>query len=159
MDFSKTRKLPQKVGLFLASRHFLWVIVCLGVVLRLVQYLSNPTLPSDEAALVLNIADRSFSGLLAPLDFNMVAPAGFLFAVKVLVLTFGDSEYALRLFPFLCGLLSLLLFRAMVSRWVRPKAATIALGLFAISPCLIRYASEVKQYPCDVTVALGLYLL
>jgi hypothetical protein len=74
------------------------------------------------------------------------------------VQAFGTSEYALRLFPFLCGVISLLLFYRVAERFVAPKAVPIALGLFAILNPLIYYSSEVKQYSSDVAIALLLLL-
>ena len=93
------------------TKHLLWGIVGFGITLRIVQYFHNRSLWLDEAMLGLNIINRSFAQLLMPLDYNQVcAPIGFLLTEKLFVELFGPSEYALRLFPFLCGLISLFLF-------------------------------------------------
>ena len=141
------------------SRRFLWAIISLGILLRLAQYLFNRSLSVDEASVSLNIIHRSFLGLLQPLDYNQGAPIGFLMVQKLLVGSFGGSEYVLRLFPLVCGIVSLFLFYRMAKDYIDPKAVALALGLFGISNRLIHYSSEVKQYSTDVAVALLLYVV
>ena len=69
---------------------------------------------------------------------------------------FGPNEYALRLFPLLCGLASLFLFYYLAKKCLNRKAVPIAIALFAILLPLIYYSSEAKQYSSDVAVALCL---
>ncbi|HXU32187.1 MAG TPA: hypothetical protein VN851_16580 [Thermoanaerobaculia bacterium] len=52
--------------------------ILLGVALRLWQYLANPSLWVDEAALARNVLDRSVPGLFGALDYGQIAPPGFL---------------------------------------------------------------------------------
>jgi hypothetical protein len=132
-------------------------MICIGVILRLAQYIFNRSLWFDEAALALNIMTRSFSELLQPLDYNQGAPVGFLIVEKLAIRALGKSDYALRVFPFVCGVLSLFLFYRVAKRYIDARAVPVALGLFAISGQLIYYSSEVKQYSSDVCVALVLY--
>ena len=138
-------------------KRFLWAIILLGVVLRAVEYLYNRSLFLDEASLSLNIVNRSFAELLQPLDYDQGAPIGFLVIQRVLVLSLGNNEYTLRLFPFICGIASVFLFYRVAKAFLRPEAVAVALGLFAISNRLIYYSSVVKQYSLDVAVALFLY--
>ena len=135
------------------------LMIGFGIVLRLIPYLHNRSLWLDETWLALNILQKPFSQLVGLLDWKQVAPVGFLFTEKIIVLTFGDSEYALRLFPLLAGILSLFLFYGVARRILTLRGSTIALGLFALSLPLLRYSSELKQYSSDVTIALGIYLL
>ena len=144
---------------FYFSKVLLWGIVCLGMILLLAQYLFNRSLWHDEASLALNILERSPIELLQPLDDNQAAPPGFLLTGKVLTQIFGGSEYALRVFPLLCGMISLVLFLHLSRHVLPPAEVPMALGLFAISGKFIYYASEVKQYASDVTVALLLYTI
>lgn len=125
-----------------------------GVGLRLLQYLANRSLWLDEALLSSSILNRPFAGLLEPLDYTQTAPAGFLFAEKLATEALGTSEYALRLVPLLAGLLSLGLFHGVARRYVRRSAVPLAVALFALSPFLIYYSSEVKQYSLDVLVSV-----
>ena len=61
----------------------------------------------------------------------------------------GPSEFALRLFPFLCGLASLLLFWRLAVRVLDGYAVPVAVGLFSIGVPLVNYSAEVKQYGVD----------
>ena len=136
---------------------FEWTIIVFGALLRLTQFLANRSLWLDEAKLALNIVNRSFVQLLKPLDYGQGAPIGFLMLERSALHLFGAGEYALRLFPFLAGLISLLLFYQLAKRSVPTGAVPIALGLFATSAPLIYYSSEVKQYSGDVAIALVLW--
>src|SRR6202047_2856257 len=136
------------------STVFLWTIIFWGAILRLTQYLSNRSLWYDESTLAQSIINRSFSELLKPLDYNQGAPLGFLMLERAAVQAFGTSEYSVRLFPLLCGVISLLLFYRIAKLSVAPRAVPIALGLFAVSGPLIYYSSEVKQYSSDVAIAV-----
>lgn len=129
-------------------------ILAFGILVRLVQYLANRSLWGDEAVLALNIVNRSFAGLLQPLDYEQGAPIGFLMVEKLAVQLLGDNEYALRLFPLLSGIVSLFLFWDLAKRCLQPAAVPIALALFASLHPLIYFSSEVKQYSSDVAIAL-----
>jgi hypothetical protein len=142
-----------------ALRRLAGVALVLGCLLRLLQYLLNRSLWLDEAYLALNILHRPWAGLLQPLDNHQGAPIIFLILEKSASLYLGSSEYALRLLPLLAGIVSVLLFYKLASKAVSGIAIPISLGLFAISPSLIYYSSELKQYSCDVAVALLLYFL
>lgn len=149
-----TTECLQRAEPFWVSDKLCWGIVAVGGALRLIAYLGNRSLWRDEAALAMNIIERSYAGLLQPLDSYQVAPLGFLMLEKTAVLVLGSSEYALRLIPLLAGFLSLILFKQVAGRCLRPAAVTIALTFFALSDRLIYYSSEVKQYSLDVAIAL-----
>ena len=134
-------------------------LIGVGVLFRLRHYLTNRSLWLDEALLTLNILERDFAGLLQPLDYSQGAPPGFLLLVKVCVGILGNSEYALRLAPFLSGVLSLVGFYGLARRSLRPQAVPIAAGLFAVIGTLIVYSVEVKQYSSDVLVTIVLVYL
>jgi hypothetical protein len=134
------------------------LLILLGAVLRLRQYLTGRSLWADEAMLALNIVDRGFGGLFRPLDYDQGAPLGFLLAVKIVNTILGRHEFALRLFPFLVGLLSLWLFYLLLKRITSGAGLLAALALFAFNPRLIYYSSEVKQYILDVAVIIALLL-
>lgn len=138
----------------------LLVLVILGVALRLWQFGAEGSLWLDEIVLARNIHARSIGELLtAPLAFDQVAPLGFLAAVKLCTLAFGNGERALWLFPLISGLLGLLLFVRLARRTLRGVAVPLAAALFALSLSMVRYSAEVKQYGVDATAAVGLTLL
>jgi hypothetical protein len=136
-----------------------WTAAALGCLLRMVQYGLDRSLWMDEAYLSLNILHRSFAGLCRALDYHQGAPIGFLLLEKSAVRLWGGGEYVLRLFPLLAGIASVLLFYRLASKALPARAVPVAVGLFAISPSLIYYSSEVKQYSSDVAIALLLYCL
>jgi len=104
----------------------------------------------DEAMLALNIIHRSAAGLWTPLDYQQAAPIGFLMIEKLSVRMFGDSEYALRLPPLCFGVLSLIVFTVLVKDLLRGYPAAVAVLVFALSPYIVNYAAEAKQYESDV---------
>ena len=131
-----------------------WAVVLIGIVLRIAQYLYNRSLWMDESFLALNVIDKPFGALFGQLSFNQAAPPGFLLVERVDVALFGKSEYALRLFPLLCGISSIFLFKRVTNVLLGRGAALIALALFSLSDGLIYYASEAKQYSTDVAITL-----
>ncbi|MDR3634168.1 MAG: hypothetical protein P4L84_10200 [Isosphaeraceae bacterium] len=128
--------------------------VALGVLLRAVRYLLNFPLWCDETMLAANFLDRSYRELLQPLDYRQVCPVLFLFVELTAVKLFGFSESSLRLFPFLCGIGGVLLFRHVAGRIVRGEALLCAVAIFAVSSWPLRYVGEVKPYASDLLVAL-----
>ena len=54
-----------------------WLVVALGIALRVRQYLVNHSLWEDEASLAFNLVNRSFSQLTQLLDYHQAAPIGF----------------------------------------------------------------------------------
>ncbi len=136
-----------------------WGLITLGLALRLRQYLANRSLWIDEAMLALNILNRNVAGLLGKLDYEQGAPLGFLLLEKLAATLFGGGERALRLLPLLAGCAALILFHFLARELLEEPGALSALALFAVSPALIYYSSEVKQYSSDVLIALVLLYL
>ena len=108
---------------------------------------------------VSNIVDRSYAELLSPLDYDQVAPIGFLFIQKFFSQTLGKNELVYRLFPFICSLSSLALFVKIVKNNFKQNVVIISTALFALSDYLIRYSAEAKQFGCDLTITLLLYFM
>ena len=133
-------------------------MVVIGVILRLIQYSLNRPFWLDESCLALNIANKSFLEFLGPLDYLQVAPIGFLFIEKALLILIGNNEYVLRLFPLVSGIVSLFLFYHVARRCIREEGAFIAVALFSLSGMLIYYSSELKQYSSDLTITLLLLM-
>lgn len=140
-----------------SSRQVVALAVGVGVTLRVLQYAANRSLWLDEALVAPVIADRSFRELLHPGAWGALPP-GYLWLSKLAVTLLGNNEYALRLIPLLAGVASVFLFLAVGRRYLTSGAVPLALWLFALSPFLIYYASEVKQYSTDVAVTLLLLL-
>ncbi|EDN70271.1 conserved hypothetical protein, membrane [Beggiatoa sp. PS] len=138
-----------------------WLIIAFGFILRLDQYLFNRSLWLDEAFFVVNVVERTFLGLFdAPLEYSShIMPPGVLVMAKLSITLFGNSDLVLRLFPFICGTVSLVLFYYLAKAYISAAAVPIALFFFAISEALIFYSSEFKQYSSDVMIVIALFLL
>ncbi len=128
--------------------------ILLGIALRLWQYLANPSLWVDEAAVARNVLDRSAAHLFGPLDYGQVAPPGFLLGVKLSTLLFGGTEYALRLVPLLAGLAGPILLYRVAREILRPIGTIVATLLFSLAVPLIFFSANLKQYSSDVAVTL-----
>ena len=143
----------------LADRELVWWAVLAGaVVLRLRQYAAYLSFGNDEAALARNIVERSFGGLMQPLDYRQGAPVLFLFIQKAAVLAFGNKDFVLELFPLFAGLLTMYLMVRVAHRRIGP-AGLVAVFASAISLWLIYFSANPKQYSSDAMVAVLLLFL
>ncbi len=149
------KKLQYKVD----RKKLIYLIIILGVILRVVQYLYNRSIWLDESFVALNVINRSFLELFKPLDYNLSVPIGFLFIEKFLILIFGNSEYILRFFPLICGIASVFLFYKVIKIWIGDKPVIPALILFVFSVELIYYSSEARQYSSDVFISTFLLVV
>jgi hypothetical protein len=140
-------------------QRWLWIISAAGIAARLQQYLFNRSLWLDEALMVLNLLHRSFAQLAKPLDYQLVAPLAWLFAEKACSLLFGPSELAFRLVAVAGGSLAMVLLALLAWRLLAPRAALVSVALFALSPPLIYYSSELKPYGSDPAACALLWLL
>ena len=143
-----------------------WLKVCnylalffvfLGLLIRIVQYISNRSLWGDEVDLALNIINRSYPELVQTLDNNQAAPLGFLWLEKLVTQIWNNGEYALRLVPFLASIFSLGLFYRLVRKYSSALAAPIAIALFACGRYLLYFSTELKPYSSDVAIALLIF--
>ena len=83
----------------------------LGIAARCMRMALRLPLWPDEAFLSASLIDRGYAGLLEPLEYHQVAPFLFMWVQLTFVKLVGFTEFALRMFPFLCGIGSLFLFR------------------------------------------------
>jgi hypothetical protein len=130
------------------------IAVGVSIAWRLTQYLSAPSLTTDEVALARNILDRSPIELLQRLSYGQVAPFGFLLAIKACSTAFGSAEWSLRLVPFVCGLAALPLFWHVARRLMDEPAAGVATGLFALAAPVALWSTILKPYSSDVLCTL-----
>lgn len=133
----------------------IYSISALGFCLLILQFAVNRSLWLDEAKLAYSIVDRDFLELLKPLDSGQMAPILYLWCTKLFVLIFGSNDLALRVFPFLMSLLSIVLLTKLSVLLIKDKTITlVVLLLFCLCPSVIYYSSEVKQYSTDIMVFL-----
>ena len=131
-----------------------FIFIVWGLALRFIQFFSGRSLWADEAKISLNILHRSYAELTQVLDYNQVAPIGFLWIEKLATQLFGLNEFALRLFPLISSIISLFLIYYLAKRYLHPLAIPISVAFFACNRELIYYSSEIKQYSSDVAIGL-----
>lgn len=135
-------------------------LIVFGTLLRVWQFSANNALWLDELAIARNVIERSTVSLLtSPLDFDQSAPKGFLATEKLAVAVGGPHELALRAWPLVASIASLVLLAMLAVRILDALGAMVAVAGLAFAIPLIMQAAEVKQYSSDVTVALVLMLL
>lgn len=155
-EFGQT---PAGVWLGISYARWLWIVSAVGIAVRLEQYLFDRSLWLDESLMVLNLLHRSFAQLAKPLDYQLVAPLAWLYAEKVCQLLFGPSELSFRLVAMVGGALAMVVMALLARRLLAPRAALVAVSLFALSPALIYYSSELKPYGSDPAACGLLWLL
>jgi uncharacterized membrane protein len=68
----------------------------------------------------------------------------------------GGGELVLRAIPLLAALVSIFLFWRVTNMTLSPRAVPMAVALFALSPTLIYFSAEAKQYSSDVAITIVL---
>lgn len=133
-----------------------YLVLGLGLLLRVVVWAQQRSIVLDEANLLHNYADKTYGQLFQPLDYEQYAPPLFSVIVKCCLQLLGNTELTARLFPLLCSLATVVLFRRLCWRWLPGPFACLALGFVAFGQLFIDYATECKQYATDGFVVLGL---
>ncbi len=131
-------------------------MLLMGIVMRLILFFQDRNLIIDEANIVHNLYERSFAELLLPLSYDQYAPPVFLWIEKIFALLFGYGEKALKIYPLLCGIGSLFVFRAIMKKFVPEETLWLPLALMAFSPYLTEFSATIKQYIPDVFIVLVL---
>lgn len=132
-----------------------WLAVGVGLALRVWEYSSLRELYMDEAALLKNLVGVPILDFGHVLSQDQLAPPGFLVVERTILRLPLDLLAAGRLFPLLCGLAAMLLVVPLARRYVDPRAVPIAAWLLALSDHLIYYSAEIKQYSCDLVLAMA----
>jgi 4-amino-4-deoxy-L-arabinose transferase-like glycosyltransferase len=153
----QTQKIRKAV--FDSLPYIAYLILFLGIALRLCIYFQNRCLFLDEANLARNIYERTFSALILPLDYGQYAPPVFLWLVKLLTTLFGFREYTLKFISLFSGISSLILFYLLLRRFQVRAMLWYPLFLMATGYIYLRYATELKQYSSDTFIALSLLYL
>jgi len=130
-------------------------IVCLAVLFRLSD-LGARNLWSDEAWVALAALKPSAAEALAA---GQSTPPFYLLGVWLLARLFGSGEVVLRALSFAFGVGTVLLFWPLARRLAPPAAAWIGWALVAVSPVLVYFSKELKQYSGDAFFAVLAALL
>ncbi|MGD1895166.1 MAG: glycosyltransferase family 39 protein [Cyclobacteriaceae bacterium] len=139
-----------------------WILIgfiLIGVSLSLLNFLNFRSLWLDEVRIGLNIVEKSVNELLQPLDYNQVAPIGFLLIEKIFASLLGNADWTMRIFPLLAFLISIFLLHSITYKILKNNLfALFASAFFATSILMLSYSSEVKQYMTDVAFTLTILL-
>ena len=139
--------------------YFIPIIILLGIILRFFAYFNGLSFWGDEAALALNVINKSYLELFKSLDYLQVAPPIFLVMSKFIML---DSlrDFSLRLIPLVSGIISLPLFYKFISMFSKNKRVVyISTFLFSFNMTAIVYCAQFKQYSVELLVALLLLII
>jgi hypothetical protein len=137
-----------------------FILLACAVAMSVFQYLYGRSFWTDEAAVVINVLDRDFVGLMSPLMFYQMAPILYLWITKAITTIFPANEYSFRFLSMLGYMVSLWLLWKLLTRYVKDSLAIfIGLAFFVFNNKLLYYSSELKQYMTDVTVTLALLYL
>jgi 4-amino-4-deoxy-L-arabinose transferase-like glycosyltransferase len=129
------------------------VLITLGAALRIVPWLQNRSLWLDEARLGLNVASRSYASLFPPLDYDQSAPLLYLWLQRLAVSVFGVGELSLRLLSLLAGITTVALTYLIARRLASTPVALLGTAMAALSPTLIQFSNEAKQYAVETLVS------
>ena len=136
-----------------------WVVVAIGTGLRVRQWAHGRAFWLDELLLQRAMSQQRMSELLAPLGFSQSAPPGWLAVQHAVLGASGSDERAARALPLLCGVGTLVLTVLLARTVLSGPAALLATAVVALSPPLIGYSVEFKQYSSDVLCVLLVVLL
>lgn len=153
----KLFSIKHKLFIFLAA-----VLVLAGIYRRTELLLLNPSYWYDTCALGLNIL-KPFYALFLPLDYTQAAPVLFMILSKAFSAVFSGitgQDTALRLLPFLSGIISLPLFAVLVQKMFNNKCLTLsALFLLCFNAKAVYYSIEFKQYSIELLFSVILLLI
>ena len=99
-----------------------------ATILRLTQYFARGSFWLDECAIALNLRDRNYAELLQPLDYNQVAPIGFLLTTKFFINYLGQNELSYRIIPAFSGVFSIVLLYLFVRKFATTRIALIVVS-------------------------------
>lgn len=137
----------------------------LGIILRIVLLLQNPSLWGDEAALAFNVCNKSYKELFGGLDILQASPVGFTIIVKYLLNLVNPQtdffrDFTLRVIPFISGILVMPLFYYLVKLIFKDdkKAILISLFFLLLNPCAVAYSAQFKQYSTELLCSILLFI-
>ena len=126
-----------------------FLVAAIGVLIVVAQWSHARPLWLDEEMIALNIRDRSFTGLTGALWLDQSAPLGWLWLQRLVLLTLGTSELAMRAVPALFGVGTVLCALYVGQRWLTPFGSTVLVLLCSFGQWVSFHALELKPYSAD----------
>jgi hypothetical protein len=149
---------PVRARLFRSYAGWASAVVVLGAAMRVRYWHGAGPLNSDEMWITLNLRWRGFPELRGPLDYDQLAPLGWLWLQK-LVLLAGDGERLLRSPSLVAGCVTVGLTAVLARQLLSAPLAVATTALVAGAPTLIYQSSQVKQYAFEAAAAVLLLVL
>jgi hypothetical protein len=132
-----------------------YLLIVLGIGIRLKVYIENRSLFIDEANLARGLIETSYVGLFGKLPYDQFAPPLFMVHTKLLTEIGHTYEWVLRLIPLMASIGALfVLWSLLRSIITQPLVRVYGLSLLCFSFMAIRYGTEFKQYSTDTFLAL-----
>lgn len=137
------------------------IIIFIGFIISIKMNLINRSLWLDEALLAESISTRSLCTLIKiPLANSQAAPVLYLYAVKILTILFGNTEFVLRLYSVIAFFLTILLTYYVSKHLFYIKFAFLPAAFVANCNFMLKYSNQFKQYISEcvwVLLALIIY--
>ncbi len=141
------------------SETWTWILVAIGVLLRILEYADRRRLYMDERSLLENLVGLGTFDFTSTLTEHQLAPPGFLVVERLMVRSPFPVIPAARLVPLVSAIVSMFLMRSVARRFLAAHAVPIAVGLFALNDWLLYYSTEIKQYSTELALTLAAWLL
>ncbi len=138
----------------LGWQQFAICFLVLGIFLRTLGYVAGGSLELDELNLTRNLFSRSFADLFKPLDYNQIAPVGWLFLQKAALDIWSNIDYSARFPAFVFGVAGVALMYVAAKRTLQAPGVFLTVAVMALSPFAIRYSFFVKPYTGDIFFSL-----
>lgn len=135
------------------------LLIIAGLIWRTARYLAAWPIWGDEAFVAVDFLTRDYADMLKPSQYGQIVPLLFMWGELAICRAFGSSEQALRLLPFVAGVLSLLLYWRLARTTLAPRTALLPIGFFAAAYFTVRHGAEVKPYASDLLISLIFLLL
>ena len=147
----------------MSSRAWWWTataaLVLAGTAGQVLAWVRDRAFWGDELYIAINLRSMSYGELTGPLAYSQAAPVGWLFGEKFVYETLGGGERILRAPSLVAGIVTLVLMAAVARRAIGRAGALVAVALTAMSPGLLYYAAELKQYAVEAAAALAVLLV
>jgi hypothetical protein len=150
---------PAKKGSSDRSRLLLWVCFLVAVCFAARLSLMSRGLYRDEAWVVTSVLSPSLRSMFYYEKWLQSTPPLFLFLVRAAAKLFGNSEIALRLVPWLGGVLSVVFMGRVLTRFFPTTLAILGTSVVLTNYWALKYSQQVKQYSTDVLVSSMFLLL
>ncbi len=143
------------------------LILIFGIIIRFNIYFYNNSFWNDEAALALNLLEKSYIEFFQPLEYYQAAPPLFLVFSKFLFNIFSQGagqnvsniDLILRIIPCFSSIISLPLFLFLLHKMFKNKPLIlISFAIFSFNYIAVNYTQEFKQYSTELMFSVILLL-